>query len=118
MERIIDLNRVNIAFTKPDGETAIENFSKNGETEYGEPQIWIPLSDGTSLEITHEMNGLKPSMQFITMRHHCNESDFDEATYGDTNGIIASFKYADNKQLCNGLTIFLTNMSKKGICVQ
>ena len=28
------------------------------ETEYGEPQIWIYLNDGTSIEITHEEYGI------------------------------------------------------------
>lgn len=27
-------------------------------TEFGEPQVWIYLNDGTSLEITHEEYGI------------------------------------------------------------
>ena len=93
-------------------------FTKNGETEYGEPQIWIPFTDGTSLEITHETNGLKEREQFISMRHNCNEEDCDNGVYADTMGVIASFQYASVEHLKAGLAIFLTNMAKNGIMIQ
>ena len=38
----------------------IENFKEtfNDETDFGEPQHWIYLKSGRSLEVTHEEYGL------------------------------------------------------------
>lgn len=59
------------------------------ETEYGEPQIWIYLNDGTSIEITHEEYGLDKSEQYYSARLHCSESDFENDMYHSTMGVIA-----------------------------
>ena len=58
------------------------------ETEYGEPQAWIYLKDGTSLEITHEEHGLTLKDQYFSVRHHCSEEDFERDLYHSTMGVI------------------------------
>lgn len=94
-----------------------QTFRVNSHTEYGEPQIWISFSDGTSLEITHETNELKPKDYFYTMRHHCSENDFDNDKYSDTIGIINSFKYSTLDDLKKGLCIFLNKMAQNDISI-
>lgn len=108
---------VNVSYNKDAWHKINVVFTKNSETEYGEPQIWIPFSDGTSLEITHETNGLKERERFISMRHHCSEEDFENKKYASTMGVIASFMYAKVSHLETGLAIFLTNMAKKDITI-
>lgn len=58
------------------------------ETEYGEPQAWIYLKNGTSIEVTHEENGLKPEEQYFSARIHCSDEDFENDVYHSTMGII------------------------------
>lgn len=58
------------------------------ETEYGEPQTWIYLNNGTSIEVTHEEMGLRPEEQYFSARIHCSDEDFDNDVYHSTIGII------------------------------
>lgn len=60
----------------------------NTETEYGEPQAWVDLDDGTSIEITHEEYGLSEDNQFFSARHHCSDEDFENDVYHSTMGVI------------------------------
>ena len=109
--------KIDVTYAKDEWHKMTITLCKNSETEYGEPQIWISFSDGTSLEITHETNGLRERDQFISMRHNCNEDDFENEVYKDTNGIISSFVYANVLHLIDGISIFLTNMYKKNITI-
>lgn len=58
------------------------------ETALGEPQAWIYLNDGTSIEITHEEDGLAPEEQYFSLRHHCSENDFESGAFAATMGVI------------------------------
>jgi len=58
------------------------------ETEYGEPQAWVYLKDGSSIETTHEEYGLEPNEQYFSLRHHCSEEDFENDVYLSTMGVI------------------------------
>ena len=57
-------------------------------TPLGEPQAWIYLKDGTSIEITHEESGLALEDQYFSARHHCSEDDFENNVYHSTMGVI------------------------------
>jgi len=71
-------------------------FEPNSETELGEPQIWLYLSDGTSIEVTQEQDGLAEKDYFFSVRHHCSDDDFDNDLYHSTCGEI-------NRAVCNTL---------------
>ena len=71
----------------------IENFKEtfNDETDFGEPQHWIYLKSGRSLEVTHEEYGLSENEQYFSIRLHCSEDDFDNMDYYKTCGIITTY---------------------------
>lgn len=60
-------------------------------TAFGEPQAWVYLKDGTSLEITHEEEGLPDDKQYYSIRLHCSEEDFENDLYHKTMGVIDSY---------------------------
>ena len=60
----------------------------DSETAHGEPQAWIYLKDGSSIEITHEEYCLDPNEQYFSLRHHCSEEDFENDVYHSTMGVI------------------------------
>ena len=70
----------------------IENFKEtfNDETPLGEPQHWIYLKSGRSLEITHEEYGLPENEQYFSIRLHCSEEEFDNGEYSSTIGVITT----------------------------
>lgn len=63
-------------------------FESNDETALGEPSLTLYLPNDTSIEITHEEDGLKEE-QYFSVRHHCSNEDFDNDTYRGTMGVIA-----------------------------
>lgn len=70
----------------------IENFKEtfNDETDFGEPQHWIYLKSGRSLEVTHEEYGLPENKQYFSVRLHCSEEEFDNGEYSNTVGVITT----------------------------
>ena len=70
----------------------IENFKEtfNDETPLGEPQHWIYLKSGRSLEVTHEEDGLPENEQYFSIRLHCSEEEFDNGEYSNTVGVITT----------------------------
>ena len=70
----------------------IENFKEtfNDETDFGEPQHWIYLKSGRSLEVTHEEDGLPENKQYFSIRLHCSEEEFDNGEYSSTIGVITT----------------------------
>lgn len=70
----------------------IENFKETfeDETAFGEPQHWIYLKSGRSIEITHEEYGLSENEQYFSIRHHCSEEEFDNGEYSSTVGVITT----------------------------
>lgn len=70
----------------------IENFKEtfNDETAFGEPQHWVYLKSGRSLEVTHEEYGLPENEQFFSIRLHCSDEEFDNGEYSSTVGVITT----------------------------
>ena len=70
----------------------IENFKEtfNDETPLGEPQHWIYLKSGRSIEVTHEEEGLPENEQFFSIRLHCSDEEFDNGEYSNTVGVITT----------------------------
>lgn len=70
----------------------IENFKEtfNDATPLGEPQHWIYLKSGRSLEITHEEYGLTEDRQFFSIRLHCSDEEFDNGEHYKTCGVITT----------------------------
>ena len=70
----------------------IENFKEtfNDETPLGEPQHWIYLKSGRSLEVTHEEDGLPENEQYFSIRLHCSNEEFDNGEYSNTVGVITT----------------------------
>ena len=70
----------------------IENFKEtfNDETPLGEPQHWIYLKSGRSLEVTHEEDGLPENEQYFSIRLHCSNEEFDNEEYSNTVGVITT----------------------------
>lgn len=61
----------------------------NSETAYGDPQWWMcGLDRDRILEVTHEEYGLSKDEQFYSCRVHCNEDEYVNGDYDETNGII------------------------------
>lgn len=58
------------------------------ETSLGEPQAWVYLDSGESIEITHEEDGLDVSDMYYSVRLHCSEEDFEKDLYHKTMGVI------------------------------
>ena len=70
----------------------IENFKEtfNDETPLGEPQHWIYLKSGRSIEVTHEEDGLPENEQYFSIRLHCSNEEFDNEEYSNTVGVITA----------------------------
>ena len=70
----------------------IENFKEtfNDETPLGEPQYWIYLKSGRSIEVTHEEDGLSENEQYFSIRLHCSDEEFDNGEYSNTVGVITT----------------------------
>lgn len=93
MSIILDDNDINNA-----------TFEWNSETEYGEPQAWYYLKDGTTIEVCHEEYGIERDKQFYSLRRHCSEEDFENDVYRDTCGVIEEY---------NGNSDYIEMMLKK-----
>lgn len=78
-----------LSFVTIDGKEYILPFDSC--TAFGEPQAWVYLKDGTSLEITHEEEGLSDDKQYYSLRLHCSDEDFDNDVYRGTMGIIDQY---------------------------
>ena len=65
------------------------DFESNAETALGEPSLILYLPNDTSIEITHEEDGVRKEEQYFSVRHHCSNEDFDNDTYRATMGIIS-----------------------------
>lgn len=91
-----------------------QTFEVNSHTPYGEPQIWIQLSNDTALEITDETD-TKNNKPLYSMLHHCSSDDFDNNKYATTMGIITTNAYSTIPDLEDGLSKFLENMAIQNI---
>lgn len=92
----------------------------NDETAFGEPAIWLGLSDDTSVEITHEEESLREDKQFFSIRRHCSEADFDAGEYKKTVGCIEQIATTDSNinDLIATLSEYFTDLAKKEIYIK
>lgn len=81
----------------------IENFKEtfNDETPLGEPQHWIYLKSGRSLEITHEEVGLSEDKQFFSIRLHSTDEEFYNGEYSNTVGVITTLVASTAQDVLN-----------------
>lgn len=89
-------------------EITIEFLEK---TKFGEPSAWLMLSDESSIEITQEEH------RYYSIRHHCNESDFENDVYPKTLGVISECVANTKKELEFMLMTILKRLAKENIFV-
>ncbi len=58
----------------------------NSETGFGEPQHWMDMPNGRSLEIVWEDTG--DDKRYYSWRLHCSENEFDNDDFHGTMGVI------------------------------
>lgn len=58
------------------------------DTALGEPQWWIYLSSGRSIEITFESDGLPDRRRYYSIRLHCSDTEFDDDKFRGTCGVV------------------------------
>ena len=92
-----------------------QEFSPNDYTEYGEPQLWLYLSDGTSIEVTQEQEGLKEEEYYFSVRHHCSDEDYDNGFYKSTCGIIDTAVFSNIGDLREYLRAMLRAWEHSGV---
>lgn len=61
---------------------------EDSQTYLGEPQWWIYLESGRSVEITYGTAGLALADRYCSVRLHCTEEEFDNDIYHSTLGVI------------------------------
>lgn len=88
-------------------------LDSNTQTEYGENQIWIPLSDGSSLELTEECDGDAPL--FYSLRLHVSSEELDNGACDSTNGVALSLAYDTIPELEKELASLLADLDVAGV---
>ena len=78
---------------------AAELISGETETSLGERQLWLYLTDESSLEVTYETAGLAPDQAFWSITHHSSSEQFD-ATGTD---VLDKFNLADTATFADAL---------------
>ena len=93
----------------------IENFKEtfNDETPLGEPQHWIYLKSGRSLEVTHEEDGLPENEQYFSIRLHCSEEEFDNGEYSNTVGVITTLVASTAQDTLNCIIAIMRTFKEK-----
>ncbi len=75
-------------------EQMLEDIQKQfGENQngFGEPQAWISLPNGRSIEITLEQEGLSEEEYYYSVRLYRNEEEINNYNLKTTCGIIESY---------------------------
>lgn len=65
------------------------------DTALGEPQWWVYLKSGRSIEITLESAGLPEKRRYCSVRLHASDDEFDRDEYHSTVGVITTQCTAD-----------------------
>ena len=74
---------------------------KQNVTGFGEPQAFIELPKGRSLEVVHEQYGIPEAEQYYSFRVHCSDEEFNRNAYHGTNGIVDQTTSEDmSKDVC------------------
>ena len=87
-----------------------EKYVSNDETSLGEPSLTILLSDNTSIEVTHEEDGLSEEEQYFSIRHHCSDEDFNEHYYHSTMGIIEQYVATTTEETENIINLMMSKI--------
>lgn len=66
-------------------------IGRKNTTSYGEPQAWVSLSNGRSIEVTLEQEGLAEPEYYYSVRLHCSEREYENNDYYSTNGVIDQY---------------------------
>lgn len=87
----------------------LKELSEN-DNGFGEPQAWIELSDGRSVEITEERDMLPKDAYYYSIRLHCSNDEFDNDDFHGTCGVVESLNSSDKnieelQRLLNNLLI-------------
>ena len=95
----------------------IENFKEtfSDETPLGEPQHWIYLKSGRSIEVTHEEDGLPENEQYFSIRLHCSEEEFDNGEYSSTIGVITTLTATTAQDTLNCIVAIMRTFKEKEI---
>ena len=67
-------------------EVRSELLNNQTETALGEPQYWLYLQSGRSIEVTFESYDLPETKRFYSVRLHCSDQEF--CSYHETVGVI------------------------------
>ena len=87
------LHVLELAFNPNDVNLIFESVKRQLESEanctgYGEPQAFVTLENGRSIEVTLEKEMLPETDYFYSARLHCTEEEFNNKDYNSTVGII------------------------------
>lgn len=63
-------------------------------TPFGEPEAWVCLENGRSVQIVHEEEGLSSDYQFFSVRLHCSDDEYDNGYYNESFGMI-TYSFSD-----------------------
>ena len=63
--------------------------SEENYTAYGEPEAWIYLENGRSIQIVYYKKGISPDYQFFSVVLHCSEDEYNNGYYHETRGLMA-----------------------------
>ena len=90
------------------GDIRVRTFEVNSQTVENEPQVIVFFDDDTKIVITQVRAGLKHDYDWYFIAKHMDEDE----------NVLASFKYANEEQLSNGMHIFFKKMAVKGISIE
>lgn len=86
-ENVLDLRAV-VQTDKFYADVVQQMIDKVNETSYGEPQAWIYLNNGRTIEVTFEQEMLSSEEQFYSVRLHCNEKELEGGEFHGTLGVM------------------------------
>jgi len=76
-----------------------KQFEEGYTTDYGEPQAYIKLENGRSIEITHEQEDLPEDEYYYSVKLNCNSAEYDDKEYSLTDGVIDQYASSyDNEE--------------------
>lgn len=90
----------------------------NTETALGEPQGWLYLSNGRSLEVTYESAGIPNEKDcFFSVRLHCSDKEYDNYYFHATCGVVEEAIASNLIALAELLGGILDNFAMQGLKV-
>ena len=74
----------------------LDLFKEGNATDYGEPQVFIELKNGRSIEITLEQYELPEDEYYYSVRLHCSRREYENNQYQSTCGVIVQYATTNN----------------------